>query len=612
MRCSLRQPMLLLAMIGCVTTILWPTAVAAAELADQTKASDSVAVAAEVDQRIEAELVASKVKPAGLVNDEDFLRRVSFDIVGTLPTAKEVTLFGLDPDPDKRAKLVDRLLASEDYALNWALYWRDVIFMRATNEFARVAIPTFETWMTTQLQQNVGWHKIAQALLTGVGEVSEKGEAAFVFAQQANAEEIAGEASRIFMGIQLQCANCHDHPTDKWTRDQFHALAAFFPRVSIQRRQAMPPSFTIASFSEQGGGRSFQQLLQDAELIVRRFDANNDGKLSKAEASGSALERPFDRLLEFGDDNRDGMLTAKEIKSMPIPDMPGRGNAEHYMPDLMQPTDKGKLMTPAFFVTNAKGRTGMEDEDRRALFAKFVTSPTNPWFAKSFVNRIWGELLGEGFYMPIDDMGPERKARMAGVLDYLATEFVKHDHDIQWLIRTITNTRAYQRQVRFNEPTENPVPFASAVPTRLRADQLLNAVVKVLGVDEGPRHSTGPIQRGRRTPREQVEALFGFDPSTPQDELLGNVPQALFLMNLPQISNALKAEGNTRLGQILANNKSDKAAISELYLAFLARDPSDKELTIAVDYLAKVGDRREAFEDLAWSLLNSSEFLSKR
>ena len=106
--------------------------------------------------------------------------------------------------------------------------------------------------------------------------------------------------------------------------------------------------------------------------------------------------------------------------------------------------------------------------------------------------------------------------------------------------------------------------------------------------------------------------LFGFDPSVPQDELLGNVPQALFLMNMPAISNALRAEGNTRLGQILANNKSDDDAIRELYLAFLARDPSDKELTISAEYLKKVGNRREAFEDLAWSLLNSSEFLSKR
>ncbi len=620
MRWNLRQRGVLLAVTsgvvaGCVTAALWSNSIEAEEPTGKppsaVQATDAMAIASEIDRQIEAELTASGVKPAGLVNDEDFLRRVSFDIAGTLPTAKEVTLFGLDPESDKRAKLIDRLLASDDYALNWATYWRDVIFLRATNEFARVAIPTFESWMTTQLQQNVGWNKIAQSLITGVGEVSEHGEAALMFAQQGNAEEIAGEASRIFLGIQLQCANCHDHPTDKWTRDQFHALAAFFPRISIQRGQAMPPTFTVASFSGQGG-RPFEQILKDAPFFFARFDTNKDGKLSKSEADGSPLERPFPRLVEFGDDDRDGMLTIKELKSMPIPEMPGRGNAEHYMSDLTQPTDKGKLMTPAFFVTDAKGRTGMEDEDRRALFAKFATSPTNPWFAKSFVNRIWGELLGEGFYMPIDDMGPERKPRMGSVLDYLATEFVKHDHDIQWLIRMIANTRTYQRQVRFNEPTENPVPFASAIPTRLRADQLMNAVIKVLGVDEGPRHSAGPAQRARRTPREQVEMLFGFDPSTPQDELLGNVPQALFMMNLPQISNALKAEGNTRLGQILANNKTDKAAISELYLAFFARDPSDKELTIAVDYLEKVGNRREAFEDLAWSLLNSSEFLSKR
>ena len=161
MRCHLRLPKMFLAVTGFVATTLWACAIVAAELPGQSKTGDSKAIASEVDQRIEAELAASKVSPAGLVNDEDFLRRVSFDIAGTLPTAKEVTLFGLDPDPDKRAKLIDRLIASDDYALNWALYWRDVIFMRATNEFARVAIPTFETWMTTQLQQNVGWNKIA-------------------------------------------------------------------------------------------------------------------------------------------------------------------------------------------------------------------------------------------------------------------------------------------------------------------------------------------------------------------------------------------------------------------------------------------------------------------
>ena len=189
---------------------------------------------------------------------------------------------------------------------------------------------------------------------------------------------------------------------------------------------------------------------------------------------------------------------------------------------------------------------------------------------------------------------------------------MKHDHDLKWLLRTITATNAYQRQIRYNEPTENPVPFASAIPVRLRSDQIFNAIIKVLGIDEGPRGVEGPQGRGRRTLRGQFEEKFGYDPSTPQDEILGNVPQALALMNFPPLTNALRADGNTRLGQILANNKDDSDAIAELYLSFLARDPSKKELSIATEYLQQVGNRREAFEDLAWSLLNSSEFISKR
>lgn len=578
--------------------------------------ADVQVAAAQVDRLIDEQLAASKVTPAGLVNDEDFLRRVSFDIAGTIPTAKEVTLFGLDPDPSQRAKVVEQLLATDDYALNWARYWRDVLFLRATNERARVMARTFEDWMAKLLAANTGWDDITRSLITGKGEISEHGETALIFIHEANPEEIAGEVSRIFLGIQMQCANCHDHPTDKWTRDQFHSLAAFFPRITLQREPNNPIGFTVVSFDGPGGpgGRpQLAQLLENAEFVFQRNDTNRDGKISKAEAEDSFLSRPFDRLIELGDNDKDGQLSLKEIKNMPQPMMqPGRGKSEHHMPDLKHPNEAGQLMTPALFTTNVKGRVGMEDEDRRELLGKWITSPNNTWFAKALVNRVWSELLGEGFYMPIDDMGPERKPRMVAALDHLAAEFVKHDHDLKWLLRTITATNAYQRQIRYNEPTENPVPFASAIPVRLRSDQIFNAIIKVLGIDEGPRGFDGPQARFRRGLRQQFDEKFGYDPSTPQEELLGNVPQALTLMNFPIVTNALRAEGNTRLGQILANNKNDGDAIAELYLSFFARDPSKKELTIATEYLAKVGNRREAFEDLAWSLLNSSEFLSKR
>lgn len=599
-------------LFGCLYAFcLWSSAIGD-DVVKSSPPDDSASVASEVDRLIEAELAASNIKAAGLISDEDFLRRVSFDIAGTPPTAKEVTLFGLDPDPNKRSQMVNRLLATDEYATNWARYWRDVFFLRATNERALLMVGSFEDWMTKQLADNVGWNGITKAMLTATGSVQENGATALMYIHEANQEEIAGEASRIFMGIQLQCANCHDHPTDKWTRDQFHALAAFFPRVSVRREPNNIRDATITSFDGRGPRQGFGDLQSNADRIFNFNDRNKDGNLSKAEVANSQIAPIFDRLLQVGDDNKDGMLSVKELKSMPAPMQQGRGSAEHFMQDLMHPTDQGQLMTPAFFVTNAKGRTGMEDEDRRELLAKFVTSPTNPWFAKSFVNRMWGELLGEGFYMPIDDLGPERKPRMGKALDLLATEFVRHDHDIRWLIRTVTATRAYQRQVRYNEPTENRVPFASAIPTRLRSDHLFNAIVKVLGVDEGPKGLDGPLGRGRRSPRQMFAQMFGYDPSTPQDELLGNVPQALILMNFGPLTNALRSEGNTRLGQILAANKTDEDAVSELYLAFLARDPSANELSIAADHIKQVGNRKEAFEDLAWSLLNSSEFLSKR
>ncbi len=576
--------------------------------------ADVKTAATEVDRLIDEQLAASNVTPAGLVNDEDFLRRVSFDIAGTIPTAKEVTFFGLDPDPNKRAKTVERLLSSDDYALNWARYWRDVLFLRATNERARIMSRTFEDWMVKQLQANAGWDDITRSLITGLGDIQEHGEAALIFIHEANPEEIAGEVSRIFLGIQMQCANCHDHPTDKWTRDQFHSLAAFFPRITMRREPDNPAGFTIVSFDGRGpGNRPGGPLGENPERMFQVYDRNNDGKLSKAEIGDSPISRFFDRILENADRDKDGLLSLKEAKEAPAPMMqPGRGKSEHHMPDLKHPNESGQVMTPALFTTNVKGRIGMEDEDRRELLAKWITSSNNSWFAKSLVNRLWGELLGEGFYMPIDDMGPERKPRMVAALDFLGVEFVKHDHDLRWLLQTITATSAYQRQIRYIEPTENPVPFASAIPVRLRSDQVFNAIIKVLGIDEGPRGFDGPQARFRRGIRQQFEEKFGYDPSTPQDELLGNVPQALTLMNFPPLTNALRADGNTRLGQILANNKEDQDAIAELYLSFLARDPSKKELTIATEYLTKVGNRREAFEDLAWSLLNSSEFISKR
>ena len=194
---------------------------------------DSVATARKIDQLIETELSKGGVTPAPLVNDDTFLRRSSLDLVGSIPTANQVTDFALDPDPAKRQKLIDKLLASDDYADIWASYWREVIFSRATEVRSRSIHDLFETWMKDQLHQNVGWDKIATELVTATGSTSVDGETALIFAHTGEPEELAAETARIFLGIQIQCANCHNHPYEKWTRQDFHQFAAFFPRIQV-------------------------------------------------------------------------------------------------------------------------------------------------------------------------------------------------------------------------------------------------------------------------------------------------------------------------------------------------------------------------------------------
>lgn len=580
-------------------------------------------VARQVDQLILKELTANDVKPTALSSDEDFLRRATFDIAGTLPSARDVTLFGLNPSADKREKTIDKLLKSDEYAETWARYWRDVLFSRATNMRAPFVNRPFTEWMTESLKENMGWHEIATRMLTSSGDIRENGETALFFVQEGSPEDIAGEVSRIFLGIQIQCANCHNHPWDRWKREQFHELAAFFPRVGIRpiREDNMLRSYEIVSVDTRVDNRDRAQFLkQNAERMFRFSDRNRDGKLVKSEIQrNQQLARNFDRLLAVGDKNKDGGLSLTEFRELPTPpqNQPGRGSAEHYMADLNDPSSRGEKIDPKFFVTGYSPKSGLEDMERRELFSKYLTSTKNEWFSRAFVNRMWAEMTGEGFHSPIDDMGPDRSASFPDVFELLAGQFIDHDYDIQWLMRTIALTDAYQREVRSGTESEASMPFACATPTRLRGDQLYSAILTTLGGNtaqprgRGQTMTGGPYRRAA-SPRDQFGQLFGFDPSTPQADITGNIPQALFMMNSPLLNNQIKASGFTRLSGLLKRFSDNEDAISELYLMVLAREPSRKELGIFNDYIAEVGDRNEAFEDLMWSLMNSSEFLSKR
>ncbi len=506
---------------------------------------DPAQIAQAVDQRLVQELPEYASNRTGRCDDVTFCRRVSLDIVGHLPTVEQLGLFALDPGSNKRQELIRQLLAAPEYGRRWARYWRDVIFFRSSDVRALRAAGTFEDYMTQRLNQNVPWDRIVTEMLTATGIIHQEGATGLVMAQLAEPEPVAAEVSRIFLGIQIQCAQCHDHPTDRWKREQFHHLAAFFPRVRVRPVAA-------------AGGRSFMVF---------------------------SLNQP------------------RRLRGRRVP-------VEHFMPDLDNPQAQGKLMQPKFFLTGQSLPVGATDQQRRQALARWITSKQNPWFAKALVNRMWHELVGRGFYEPVDDMGPDREAVAPQTLELLAQAFIDADYDLKWLVETICLTEAYQQAVR-NAPPEQEIPFARGCPTRLRSDELLNTLLQVLQVDLQPVRSRRPGFNAVAAARRRFLLTFGFDPSVSQEEIESSIPQALFLMNSP-ITRAMTARAGSMLAQLLHQHPDDADAVEELYLRCLARRPRESEKRKALAYIRRVGNRTEAFEDLLWVLVNSTEFLYRR
>jgi hypothetical protein len=502
-----------------------------------------------LDELVSESLGDSAAAPR--TDDETFFRRVSLDLTGAPPTADQVRAFLEDSDPEKRSNLIDELLDSDAFATSRARYWRDVIRYRATFENARlVDYGQLEAWLAEQFRSDRPWDEVAEALIAGTGETTQAGNVGFAVAhldgrRTVSAPQFAGEVSRIFLGVQLQCAECHDHPTDPWTREQFHEFAAFFAGTEARRLgQPQDPDYRLEVVSS-------------------------------------------DRIPRYG------------------------------MPDLEDPSQTIPV-SPKFFLDESTDALpgGLTAQQRRELAASYVTGQDNPWFARAFVNRVWYELIGDAFYLPIDDLGPARDPVAPEVIDALASQWQQGGYDVKWLYRTILNTKTYQRRSASAGSSTAQAPFSSNCPSRLRSDQIVDALDRALGLfSSSPRNpeARGPQarRRARFGPRFLMDQLFGVDPSTPADEVLGTIPQALFLMNSPQLERAISNPRGVLPG-LLEENPDDSDALEALYLRVLSRTPSDAEATVCLDHIAEVGDRREAFEDLLWSLINSSEFISRK
>jgi hypothetical protein len=189
-------------------------------------------VAAAVDAALRRALPPGDGLPP-LADDETLLRRACLDLTGRLPTPQEMQAFAADAGPGKRRRLIDQLLHSEAYAVNWGRYWRDVVTYHTPASGNYLRWQLFEAWWVEQFRRNRPWDQVVTALVTATGVNDEVAPVNYLTALYGNPVEIAATTSRVFLGVQIQCAQCHDAKTEPWRREQFHEFAAFFGRARL-------------------------------------------------------------------------------------------------------------------------------------------------------------------------------------------------------------------------------------------------------------------------------------------------------------------------------------------------------------------------------------------
>ena len=274
----------------------------------------------------------------------------------------------------------------------------------------------------------------------------------------------------------------------------------------------------------------------------------------------------------------------------------------------------GKVMKPRF------PGSGDQDlkvgTDRRAAFADWLTKPENPFFAKSVVNRVWFHVMGKGIVDPVDDFRESNPSCNDELLNALAKDFAAHNYDLRYLVTTIMKSRTYQLSAQPNDTNKDDGKyFSHAVTKLLTAEQLLDAISDVTGVPE--KFAGLPIgTRAIQLPDGEVNHPFLKTFGQPARELAceceresdGNLAQALQLINGPTVNEKVRSASN-RLTSLLSQKKTERETLDEIYLAALARVADDSEAKIALAHVAKHTDKRKAWEDVLWAVLNTREFL---
>jgi hypothetical protein len=492
------------------------------------------ALAQLIDRQIDARLKSAMITPSPQTTDAEFLRRAYLDIAGTIPTAEAAASFLDDKSTDKRAKLIDHLLSNPGYGRRMADIWTTLMYpVDSDNRFVSKA-PLHE-WLEEKFNADMHWDAMAFDLITATGEAEKNGATVYAMSNR-GVDKMTDSVGKLFLGVQIQCAQCHNHPFTHWKQTEYWGLAQFFYKVNVSNPRAAKDGGAI-SVSEEG-----------------------------------RINRKINPVPE----------SAKDVPA--------------------------KLLGGDVLRLNSS-------KPYRPVLANWICSPTNAYFAKAFVNRLWSQYMGRGLVNPVDDLSTENEATHPELLTALAKEFADSGFDIKHMIRGICNSQAYQRSSKPASDNREDRTLWSHQPIKvLSGEQLFDSLTEVIGPMGGkanPAKKAGAPKGGPIGPRDQFARFFEGSENAPPTAYESGIPQALRLMNSPLMASARLTNVATRAGEVTRGATPEKA-IERLYLATLSRRPTGAETAKMIEFLKKQQDSKAAYGDVLWVLLQTSEFALNR
>jgi len=571
--------------------------------------------------------------------DDLFVRRVYLDITGRIPTRDEFLEFAESARADKREALIDELLLSPGYASHMFNYFGDMYRLQADADFNNgIRMDPYLEWWRTQLKENTTYDKIITEMITADGNVGQNPAAGFILRDTGMEFDAFANFGQVMLGIDISCAQCHDHPFDEWTQGDFYEMAAFFGNT--QRSTGYR-----ANSSMMGGGSI--QMPNAPENWKKDFE--NWASSSK----GIDMKDQKDREFRY-------FVTAL-----------GWNVADNEMMETILPADfigsGGKPNTVANPRTMVGGAAKMGGKTRREALATWLTDPENPRFALVIANRMWQRAFGRALVGPVNDFSDDmvKRASQPETVRFVTNEMRRVNYDLKQFMRILYNTRAYQSIATAEEPDwADDYYFQGPILRRMRAEQAWDSMMvlqhgpevdtkegadgsfykKVLNIDLNVATNEDVwthFEMWKDNRREMGNAVVSAsDDNYPEiindqylraselkqpytaasmldtfgqsDRLItdahnydGSVPQVLALMNGEA---TIQLTGlSSKVVEDLEELDGPDDKVRGVFFTMLSRFPTADELKLGVSMMEDYGD--DGISDLAWALMNSPEFL---